>query len=402
MLDPELIGSIGCLVVHLGVCLYLYFREPHFYLGSVYVLAMLGFYFLPSVVNHWVYADFRLHLPVELTWLAGSLAVLGIRHADGYRVPVRGPARLGSRAYTQLVLAVIVAAAALLFGRGAAYVPWRVLLFGSYLISIWVGLVAYRRRAVRLYRWALGAALLCVGVFAFGVWTGHGRLHLTRYVLGLFVLTTLICPPQPTHRLKMAVLLLLPVGLGLLGGLRSLPTAGSTHTYGLASILHPTRYTQRLYVDMETDRFAAQNGRSYLVALLALYPRRWWPTKPDGFGRTLFLWYVNDDSGTMSSLAGSYVGESLGNFRRLGLWIAPLVLGGFVLFIRELSRDGQLMMLESHERLLLQVLPVLVLPDLLWGGLFTATSRLMLTVLGLAVLLTTLRVGSRLCRQAFV
>lgn len=392
-------------LLHLALCTYHYLKEKTFGIASVYVLGLVVFYFLPAGLNQFVYPNFALLVPVELAWLAGSVAIFSMRlRMDAVEQFIRYP--LSPRKVQRIRIGVILLILLiLLYGvltDGAALRMFTNIIFS--VICLW-GVYAYRNRKRYTYRWFTFAALavLCFIIFYTLLWTGFGRMMLARFVITGFIFASLCL--RRVRLLKIVGLLSLPVFIFIAGVLRdreaTLQTAFAEGE-GIKSILSPMMFTSELYKDMRDNRLEPLYGESYVATALFFVPRALWPGKPPGFGRAMVPWYTPTVRHPGHSLAGTHIGEAIGNFKLFGLVLGPFLLWLYFRLIQ------YALCTKRPRRFVPQVVWIIIgisllnsVSDFLWAGTFTPISR---TVIGLVqacpfiLLLVAVRIGSPAAR----
>ena len=374
-------------LINLSLCLWMYFREPTFALRSFYVLSMVVFYFIPAALNPLIYPDYALRVPVELAWLLGSVLVAVTRWPQR-TIEHLLQRHLPQRKIVELFLVLLVAVGVM---AGLGFTPLsesaRFIATTMYFLLCFLGIYSYyhRDRLGRFYI-AFGAlAFVCFVVFYTLLWTGFGRMMLARFFFVAFFFASMGMSVRRVRFLKAFALLLLPVFITISGLLRSdTATVGNAiaEGNGIGSVISPMMFTERLYYDMRDGNFPMLYGESYVVTLLFFVPRSLWPSKPPGFGRQMVPWYQPRSRHPGHSLAGTHLGEAFGNFGRAGVLIGPLVLYLYLFLIQVFFN------LRKHfpntQQIILLLCGVLYLasiPDLLWGGTFTAYSRAGVSIL---------------------
>ncbi|WP_314035728.1 hypothetical protein [Dietzia sp. CH92] len=163
---------------------------------------------------------------------------------------------------------------------------------------------------------------------------------------------------------------------------------------GIASILAPfVRFSQLLELDLAGSLDHVGFGTLFATAVIWI-PRQYWSDKPVGFGAELAEIFTPHLVRYGQSDAGSVYGEALYSFGWVGIVLAPIVIGCFLVLA-----DRLLIILESSAPPVAAYALGIVLAsgvaDLVWSGTFTYVSRAGVRVLILLAIIL-LTVGIRL------
>lgn len=221
---------------------------------------------------------------------------------------------------------------------------------------------------------------------------GFGRLHLAAVGLSIGVAASLALR---TWWIKIAIGVLTPPALIYLVNqrleyLQNQPGREVNSSEGIGSVVGPFHSAARIVEALQEHQIDLALGSTVLIAVLVWIPRSIWPEKPAGFGREIVEITQPHLVSTLGhSDAGTVIGEAVWNF---GFWGAPLFLLGVALIARFLDRqmikqiNGPRNMKELVQVLLFSVLAGGWL-NVVWGGAFTYTSRLMFPIVLLLVIM---------------
>lgn len=267
-------------------------------------------------------------------------------------------------------------------GIAAAGFAWVAMLAGAAVV-FW----ANRKRA-RVY----GAILVTVTfILETGLALGSfGRLNLAVLALSILVIASL---RLRSWFLKIAAVVFTGPILVYLVNQRiaylsiERGTSQVSETEGLGSVVGPFHSAGAIVDSIIQGRISLAWGETLFNAAVTGVPRAIWPEKPVGFGREIVEvtqpWLA---SNSVFSDAGTFVGEAVWNF---GIWLSPLYLVSFALFIRYL--DNKLASFPERTPsfasfIVLMVISLLsgTLLNVIWGSASTAAAR---TLFPLAILL---------------
>jgi hypothetical protein len=147
---------------------------------------------------------------------------------------------------------------------------------------------------------------------------------------------------------------------------------------GVGSVVGPFHSAATIADAVIQNRIDLAWGETLFNAVVILIPRALWEDKPVGFGREIVEvtqpWLVS--SATFSD-AGTFIGEAIWNF---GIWLAPIYLLGFIVFIRLLDRrlerflEQQPVFPEFLVLIMISVATGTTL-NIIWGSASTAVIR---------------------------
>lgn len=273
---------------------------------------------------------------------------------------------------------------------------------GAFVGTVVAFAAAFRTQmAQRLDPVAVVAAVLAAMAYGLVVFDGFGRLNLVSIGIAVAILAA---PRFSRRRVKLAALgSILPLALLLASSRISLSAArtGSVNpdVSGFESGINPMLNYARFWSDIAAGDLAPTGGRSLLGTMLVWVPRTLWEDKPVGFGREITA-YLNPTLLRSNHSSGAlFVGEGIWNFGLLlGIAFSGAVLIGLVLLAEWLlaRAPGEVDTWKALVVLTLAVVLAAGLPNYLWNGSFTQTSRLgrrLLVIAALAAL--TLARGSK-------
>lgn len=163
---------------------------------------------------------------------------------------------------------------------------------------------------------------------------------------------------------------------------------------GIASVVGPLFSAGRIVEVYLDGRLDPAFGSTAITAALAWIPRAFWPSKPEGFGREMVeITRPALVSTEEFSDAATFVGESVWNF---GVWGAPLMLIGAAVVARAADKAllGYDIKTGNPCSIILFLIIVILSASMLnviWGGLFTAASRMFVALAILSGLWVILR-----------
>lgn len=259
------------------------------------------------------------------------------------------------------------------FSIGAAGFSWLSILFASAVLFLEQG---------KLRRLIAVALMMVVFGMEFGAdLGGFGRLNLA--VLAISVATVASFGIRKWWIKAVTVVMTGPALMFLVeqrvAFLESSRGISVDDSEGIGSVVGPFHSAGTIVNAFLQGQVGLDWGATFFAAALVWVPRRFWPDKPIGFGREIVEVtqpYLISNKGY--SDAGTFIGEAVWNF---GIGGAILLL---ILFALMLVKFDKLVMKQafktnSIDNIVQSIFFVVVIAGLInviWGGLFTTTTRL--------------------------
>lgn len=279
-------------------------------------------------------------------------------------------------------------------GIAAAGFAWLAMLGGT-IVTFWSPGWAARLRGLVV----VGVTFLAETGLSLG---GFGRLNLAVLALSLTVVASLRmgnCSVKIATAAMTGPILVYLVNQRL-AYLESERKGGFVdESEGVGSVVGPFHSAGTIVEAVERGIVDLAWGKTLFNAAVTGIPRDLWPDKPVGFGREIVgitqPWMT---STTEHSDAGTFIGEAVWNF---GVWLAPLYLIAFIVFIRILDRKLISVVDRAPDMATFLVLMLVAvaagtLLNIIWGSVSTAAAR---TLFPLAVLLVLWFWHSRFTRR---
>ena len=283
--------------------------------------------------------------------------------------------------------------AAVLFGAGVAASVLGVHFIADalgFLAIVAAGLAAFGPgRPSLTWRSAVGPGIFVLGYAAL-IFDGFGRLNLGVLAMAVVMLASL---HYRTLKVKIGLLLITAPAIAYLAAqrlshLQEVRGAAAGGGEGLGSVVGPL-VSSALIVDARlSGEIPASMGSTLWSALVVWVPRSVWPDKPVGFGAEMVsVTQPHLARARGFSDAALITGEAVWNF---GLAFAFVLLAAVALALRGLDgwlerNDGRPVGLESKVNAALIVSLSASMLNLVWGGFFTQTSRVLFVVVLLLV-----------------
>ncbi|BAU94755.1 hypothetical protein N24_0493 [Corynebacterium suranareeae] len=269
------------------------------------------------------------------------------------------------------------AAQVLGFSIGAAGFSWLSILFASAVLFLEQGKLRQ-----------LFAVALMIVVFAmeFGAdLGGFGRLNLA--VLAISVATVASFGIRKWWIKAVTVILTGPALMFLVeqrvAFLESSRGVSVDDSEGIGSVVGPFHSAGTIVNALLQGQIGLDWGATFFAAAMVWVPRRFWPDKPIGFGREIVEVtqpYLISSKGY--SDAGTFIGEAVWNFG-IGGAVLLLVLFSFMLVKFDKLVGKQAFKTNAIDNIVQSIFFVVVIAgfiNVIWGGLFTTTTRLLFPV----------------------
>lgn len=282
---------------------------------------------------------------------------------------------------------------------------WDFAFLGCSLLFVLLGIVVMNHRRLVLGTVYLGVAggifLLWYGL----VFGGFGRINVAAFILAAF---TIYLSLRPSHRAKLVVATLTPVGI-IWGGLVGLIRGGGgvsgslqqirailLDRQGIGSLMAPFLEWSRVLGHFDSSGWFDwwDWGGQFLASVLFFIPRAWWPNKQEGFGRLLVYTLSPHLADTGHSMAASVFGEGAAYFGFFGTLFGFVVVALVVYALEKAySYRGS-----GTQRIALLLFLTGVwgtgqMLSLVWGGVFTFSVRTLSLLWGLAPLVLALLIA---------